>query len=132
MSNNSEKKMMEVLVGDDQIGVEGSLDQKCFLQNYGGLADFEFSSIADDFIEKARTGNYDAFLIDLNLEKGDNSREYKTGFSVLEAVKEYAPIRLLHTSDETYREIGMRYGARNCIEKHRSRKYLENALYGGR
>ena len=71
MSNNSEKKMMEVLVGDDQIGVEGSLDQKCFLQNYGGLADFEFSSIADDFIEKARTGNYDAFLIDLNLEKGD-------------------------------------------------------------
>ena len=123
---------MEVLVGDDQIGVEGSLDQKCFLQNYGSLADFGFSSIADDFIEKARTGNYDAFLIDLNWKKEDNSREYKTGFSVLEAVKEYAPIRLLHTSDETYGEIGMRYGARNCIEKHRSRKYLENALYGGR
>ena len=127
-----ENKPLRVLVGDDQIGVRNSLQQKAFLRNYGGLASFDFSDKADDFIARAREGRYDALLIDLNWEDADAEREYKTGFRVLDAVKEYSPRRLLHTSeDQELRQKGFFHGATNCIEKYRARSYLEEALKGG-
>lgn len=119
---------LRVLVGDDQIGVQSSLHQKSFLRSYGHLADFDFADKADDFIKKAKEDKYDALLIDLNWEEADNEKEYKTGFRVLEAVKNYAKIRVLHTSDETALQKGYTYGATHCIEKHRSASYLEKIL----
>ena len=123
---------LRVLVGDDQIGVKDSLQQRAFMRNYEGLANFDFSDKADDFIERAKMGRYDAFLIDLNWEDEDANRDYKTGFRVLDAVRDCAPIRLLHTSeDEELRQKGYAHGATNCIEKYRGRNYMEQALKGG-
>ena len=125
----TQNKKLRVLVGDDEIGVACSLQQKAFLRNYEGLADFDFEKDSNMFIERAKIGKYDALLIDLCWENADREREDKTGYKVLKEVEHYAPIRLLHTSeDETLRKKGMQFGATTCIEKHRSPEYLRTAL----
>lgn len=123
---------LRVLVGDDQIGVSESLHQKAFLRNYSEIADFDFENNPDRFIDRARIGKYDALLIDLNWD-GERNSEDVTGFRVLHAVREYSPIRLLHTSNSI--NLDLKYaaqlcGATNCIEKHRSREYLQEKLKG--
>lgn len=125
------KKQLRVLVGDDDIGIEGSIHQKSFLRNYGHIAKFDFCNIDIEFIERAKTGNYDAFLIDLNWKVDDEHTEYKTGFKVLEAVKDYAKIRVLHTSDDRFIQRGFQYGATHCLEKFRASSLLEKILKGG-
>lgn len=122
------QKQLRVLVGDDDLGIEGSLQHRSFLRNYGRLAHFDFIYNADDFIQRAKTEKYDAFLIDLNWEEDDSRRDYKTGFRVLEAVKDYAPIRVLHTSDDKFLQRGFQYGATHCLEKFRPSSLLEKIL----
>ena len=124
----TEQKKLRVLVGDDQIGVIGSLPQKSFLRGYGHLADFNFANKIEDFIAKAREGNYDALIIDLNWEDADWNRDYKTGFRVLEAVKSCEPIRILYTSDEQLMKKGFEYSATFCLEKNRAASFLEETL----
>lgn len=122
------QKQLRILVGDDQVGVAGSLPQKSFLRYYKHLAEFDFENNAENFILRAKEGKYDALIIDLNWEEADWSRDYKTGFRVLKAVKDYAPIRILHTSDEQLMKRGFEYGATDCLEKNRSASFLEQAL----
>ncbi|MEI6850260.1 MAG: hypothetical protein WCK29_04445 [archaeon] len=129
--NNNTQEKKKVLVGDDQIGVVGSIENKAFLRNYSNIADFDFASEECDFIQRAKNGRYDSLLIDLNWSEEDNSREDKTGFRVLESVKSYSPIRILHTSDEKYIKYGLKYGATDFAEKHRSKDYLAQKLNGG-
>lgn len=127
----TQQKQIRVLVGDDDLGIEGGLHHRSFLRNYGKLAHFEFTYNADDFIQRAKIGNYDAFLIDLNWEEDDSRRDYKTGFRVLQAVKDYAPIRVLHTSDDRFLQKGFQYGATHCLEKFRPSSFLEKILKEG-
>ena len=123
---------LRVLLGDDQIGIEGSFPHRVFLRGYGHLANFDFSFQPDTFIERARQGKYDALITDLNWTDEDFSKkESKTGFRVLEAIKEYAPIRVLHTSDDTYMQLGYKHGATHCLEKNRPSTLLEKILKGG-
>lgn len=126
----TKKKPLRVLVGDDQISIQGSFPHRWFLRTYGSLAEFEFSDNPVDFIRKAKIGNYDALLIDLNWEDADFTRKYKTGFRVLEEVRNYCPIRILHTSDEELMKRGYQYGATHCIEKNKPLGLLEKALRG--
>lgn len=111
-------KNLRVLVGDDQIGVPGSPSNLNFIDNYSGLpVDFDYETKPDNFIERARRGDYAALLIDLNWNVPEVERD-EAGYQVLKAVKDYAPIRILHTgeSDEA-REKGFAYGATHCIGK---------------
>ena len=124
------EKTIRVLVGDDEIGIEGSFQHRAFLRGYGKIANFDFSYDAEDFIRRAKNGKYDAFLIDLNWEEDDNHRDYKTGFRVLQAVKDYALIRVLHTSDDRNIKRGFQYGATHCLEKFKSQNLLEKILKG--
>lgn len=126
-------KNLRILVGDDQIGVEGSLQQKAFLRNYNVLGhNFDFESNPDRFIERAKSERYDALLIDLDWKvEGDNGT---TGFRLLHNVRECAPIRMLHTSNEINDDLfyaAKLCGATACIEKHRSPEHLNNHLKGG-
>lgn len=122
-------KLPRILVGDDQIGVAGSLQQLAFLRNYIGVAEFDFEKDPDMFVERTKIGKYDALLIDLCWEDADREREDKTGYRVLKEVVPYAPVRLLHTSEDVeLRRKGMKYGATTCIEKSRSPDYLRTAL----
>ncbi|MDO8460400.1 MAG: hypothetical protein Q7S74_04785 [Nanoarchaeota archaeon] len=125
------KQKLKVLVGDDQLGIEGSISHKSFLRCCGHLANFDFSFQPDKFIEKAKQGKYDALITDLNWTDEDLSRKDKTGFRVLEAIKNYAPIRVLHTSDDEYIQLGYQHGATHCLEKNRPSTLLEKILKGG-
>jgi len=125
-------KKLRVFVGDDQIAVEDSLQQKAFLRNYEGVADFDFETDPDRYIGRARTGNYDALLIDLNW-KGSLDPQDKTGFRVLRDVKDYSPIRLLHTSNELnldLRSAVQLLGGTGCVSKYKSREYMRESLEG--
>ena len=126
-------KPTRVLVGDDQIGIEGSMHNQGFLRNYGKLnAKYDFESNPERFIERAKVGRYDTLLIDLNWKDVDSERGYKTGYMILKAVRDYAPVRLLYTSEDTDSRVrGLNYGATRCVEKHKSSSYLEKALKGG-
>ena len=126
-----DSKKLKVLVGDDQLGIQGTPYHRAFLRGYGHLANFEFSFLPNDFIEKAKSGKYDALITDLNWTDEDLSRKDKTGFRVLEAIKDYAPIRVLHTSDDTYMQLGYQHGATHCLEKNKSPTLLEKILKGG-
>jgi len=127
-----QRKTLRILVGDDQIGVPGSLQQSSFLRNYSRIvnASFDFECDSERFIERSRDGRYDALLIDLNWTDEDIGRKDKTGFRVLEAVRGYAPIRILHTSDEDNMKKGLNHGATGFAEKHRSSEYMEKILKG--
>jgi DNA-binding NarL/FixJ family response regulator len=125
-------KTLRVLVGDDQIGVADSLQQKAFLRNYEGPTDFDFRDKPEQFIEQAKVGNYDALLIDLNWNV-DGNREDTTGLKVLLETKEYAPIRLLHTSNDLSLDLrcaAQLCGATGSIPKYRGREYMRKALLG--
>jgi len=121
-----------VLVGDDQLSVEGSLHNKSFIRAYGHVADFDFESNLGKYIDRARVGNYDALLIDLDWNDGNPSRS--TGLSLLHKVRDYAPIRLLHTSHELNLDLSCALklvGATGYVQKHRASSYLQNAIYSG-
>jgi len=122
---------LRVLLGDDQIGIEGSLYHRSFLRSYGHLADFEFSYNPEDFIKRAHEKKYDALITDLNWTEEELSKKEKTGFRILEAIRDCAPIRVLHTSDDTYMKMGFEHGATHCLEKNRSARLLEEILKGG-
>jgi DNA-binding NarL/FixJ family response regulator len=127
-----ENKTLRVLVGDDEIAVENSLLQRAFLRNYGGLADFEFETDPDRYIGRARDGKYDALLVDLNW-KGSKDPKDITGFRVLQASKDYARVRLLHTSNELdmdLRSAVLLLGATGCVPKYKSREYMRESLEG--
>jgi DNA-binding response OmpR family regulator len=116
----------KILVGDDQAGIKDSPCYWNFMDNYSKIVDPEFTADPDDFIERARTGNYAALMIDLKWSYDSNDR---TGYRVLEAVKDYAPIRILWTSERKEdRERGFDYGATHCIGKGMPPEELEKIL----
>jgi hypothetical protein len=130
--NKMADKNLRVLVGDDEIAVENSLQQKAFLRNYEGLADFEFETDPERYIERAKNVRYNALLIDLNW-KGSNDPRDLTGFRVLKGVKEYSPVRLLHTSNELnmdLRSAVQLLGGTGCVQKYKSRDYMRESLEG--
>ena len=123
MENTS--KTINVLVGDDEIGVEGSLQRRSFVRNYEGLANFEYATTPKEFIRQASTKKYDCIITDLNYTH--NNQE---GFEVLRQVKGMAPIIILHTSDETAMENELDAGATHFMQKGRRAEILENILKG--
>tara|TARA_Y100000310_G_scaffold134326_1_gene133329 strand:+ start:3069 stop:3878 length:810 start_codon:yes stop_codon:yes gene_type:complete len=107
-----------VLVGDDQIGVEGNQSRLAFEDNYRKIANFDYETDPDKFVERAKEGEYDALLIDLNWTDEDRETLDKTGFRVLDQVRNFSPIRAVHSSvDEEIRKIGYENGATHIIEK---------------
>lgn len=120
----------KVLVGDDQHGADDTLRQG-FLLDYRNLADFEFTDNPNKFIQMARNGNYDALMIDLKWDKEDYNRDYKTGYRILDNVRDCSPIRILWTSEnEELREKGYQYGATHCIPKGIPPRVLDEILLG--
>ncbi len=123
-----EQSKPRVLVGDDQIGNPGDHCHKNFVYSYGRLADYDFTDNPRRFVEMARTGNYDALVIDLRWGP-DIPRE---GYKVLEETRDYAKIRILHTSEnEEARKLGYQHGATHCLEKGCLPEDLEKILKGG-
>jgi len=124
---------LKILVGDDQIGVDGSIPNLNFIDDYGRHADLEFTDSPDRFIEMAKTGDYYALMTDLNWETADYTRDNKTGYRVLEAVRESAPIRILHTSksDEEVVAKAKECGATHFLPKGSMPRELEEILMGG-
>jgi hypothetical protein len=130
--NKMESKSLRVLVGDDEISVENSLQQRAFLRNYRDIADFEFETNPDKYIERARKEKYDALLIDLNW-RGSSDPKDLTGFIVLKEVKDYSLVRLLHTSNELnmdLRSAVQLLGGTGCVSKYKSREYMKESLEG--
>lgn len=123
---------LRVLVGDDQIGVVGSFPQKMFLRRYGAIADFDFESDPQTFVARARSGGYDALLIDLHWKPEDyGACSIKTGYSVMQQSKGYSPIRILHSSaDAEEREIALSYGATDTLEKSLDSEHMLVKLKG--
>lgn len=120
-----------VLVGDDQFGVIGSLMNESFTYDYKSIAYFDFADKPDMFIGMAKSGNYDALMIDLKWEEEDAVRENKTGYMVLDAVRGYAMKRILWTSEsKEARDIGYQHGATQCIPKGMPPEDLEKILTG--
>ncbi|MBP7708539.1 hypothetical protein KA107_02545 [Candidatus Pacearchaeota archaeon] len=124
---------LSILVGDDQIGIRDSLQQKAFLRNYEGVADFNFENDPAKFVSRAEVGRYDALLIDLNWRGSENSQD-TTGLRVLYQTGRYSPKRFLHTSEEINLDLESAVklvGGTGIIQKHRSREYLVKKLAGG-
>jgi len=124
---------LRVLVGDDQIGQADSPARISFSMKYGELAKFEFTADPHDFVGKAKAGNFDALMIDLKWCAEDAEREDKTGYQVLLAVRDLAPVRVLFTSEsDEAREKGYDYGATHCIGKSPRPDFLLSILKGGK
>ena len=123
----------KILIGDDQIGSEaGEALRTLFELKYeSALSGFslEYTADPEDFIEKASTRDYDVLLIDLKWCHDDAIREYKTGYRILDVVRDYAPKRILWTSeDKEDRERGYEHGATECMEKNPIPEKLERIL----
>ena len=122
-----------ILIGDDQIGSEArialrTLFEMKYEQAFSGFS-LEYTADPEDFIEKASTGSYEVLFIDLKWDHDDALREYKTGYRILDAVREYAPKIILWTSeDKADREKGYEHGATHCIEKNPTISELEEIL----
>ncbi len=126
--------LTKILVGDDQMGGRvGHLFQMSFEDTYREqLKDCEIKYIANPeaFVQEARNG-YDILLIDLNWTDEDFGKCWRdrTGFQVLNAVRDYAPRRVLWTSDaEKAREEALKYGATSCISKKASLEDFAKAI----
>lgn len=132
-----DKKKMKVLVGDDLIGIAGSPWQRGFIMGYSDLLEsfeFNFTANPEEFIEMAKTREYDALLIDLQWEKADSgsiNHVYRTGYRLLNELRDYAPVRILHSGAEgEMLKRAFRYGATACIPKNVCPKQLEQILLG--
>ena len=89
---------------------------------------FDFTPDPTEFVRMSRDGRYDALMIDLNWS-GHPHGHLTTGYELLEAVKDYAPIRILHTSEEKEaREKGFEFGATHCIPKGPPPEELEKLI----
>ena len=127
--------LTRILVGDDQFGgSSGHLFIESFRERYREqLRGCEVKYVADPehFVQEAKGGNYAVLLIDLNWTNEDFGRRAtdKTGFQLLDAVKGYAPIRVLWTSDaDRVREDALKHGATSCIGKTVSPEEFAGAI----
>lgn len=105
------QKPLEVLVYDSNIGVSGSLQQKGFLARYEDLnAHYDFTASKDEAIEKARTNDYDAFLVELKWGPDVEAEIYATA-ELMSALHRFpwldTPVRLIHSHREPF-ETSMR------------------------
>lgn len=121
----------KILIGDDQLGSGGKWDvirrtmfEKDYAKAFSGCS-LEYVSDPEKFLELARTGEYHALFIDLRW-----GAELPTeGYRLLKECKEYAPLRILWTSeDKEAIEKGYEYGATNCISKSPYPEELEKIL----
>lgn len=126
--------LTKILVGDNQFGGStGHLFIESFSERYSEqLHGCEVKYVSDPtyFLGEAKEGNYDVLLIDLNWENADFSRTRdKTGLRILAAVRNYAPRRVLWTSDaDKYREEALSRGATACIDKKVSPEEFTRAI----
>ena len=127
----------KILVGDDQWGAdskEGERLRWSFEIDYRDVledAEIDWTDDPDRFVSMASTGAYDTLLIDLHWSDKDFSRSYKTGFRVLDYVEDYAPKRVLWTSERKEdRERGYRHGATHCIAKGMMPHTMRELVYG--
>jgi len=130
-----ETKKYQVLIGDDQFGADNSMGEMMrenFEIDYRGvLRDFKLSYTdnPEKYIEMAKTKDYKALLIDLKWCDEDAVRENKTGYRVLEAVRDCAPVRILWTSESNEaRNKGYEHGATHCIAKGITPEKLEEII----
>jgi len=130
-----EREERRILIGDDQYGAqtsEGERMRRSFELDYRDQlksARLEYVADSNLFIEMARTGVYNILMIDLNWEPDDAIRDFKTGYRILEAVRDFAPKRILWTSESMEdREKGYLYGATHCVRKGLHPTDFENLM----
>jgi CheY-like chemotaxis protein len=127
--------LTKILIGDDQFGKQSKmgermrrdfeLDYKSIFQN----TTLTYTANPDEFVQLAKTGDYQVLMIDLNWEMDDYGRYNKTGYRVLDAVRDYAEKRILWTSqNKEAHEKAYQHGATHCIGKRPSPKKLEKII----
>lgn len=120
----------KILIGDDQLGepVQGKDLRTLFELVYRQqLQPFELTYTANpqEFVELASTREYSVLMIDLRW----GSNLPTEGYSLLDKVRDYAPVRVLWTSErEEARKKGYEHGATHCIEKRPIPEELEGIL----
>ncbi|MBI4980125.1 hypothetical protein HZC30_01040 [Candidatus Woesearchaeota archaeon] len=122
----------KILIGDDQLddSAQGRDLRTLFELVYRQqLQPFELAYTADPerFVELASSGEYHVLMIDLRW----GSDLPTEGYSILDKVREYAPVRVLWTSEsEEARMKGYEHGATHCIGKRPAPEELEQILSG--
>jgi|TARA_B100001964_G_C14176270_1_gene573962 CheY-like chemotaxis protein len=87
---------LQVLIGDDQIGVEGSPSRLNFEENYGELlVFFSYETDPDEVVRRARGEKWNAVVTDY-----DYQREDTNGLEVLDQIKGIDATLILHTGTE--------------------------------
>ena len=124
------KMTQQILIGDDQLGdpVEGKDLRTLFELVYQKqLRPFEliYTASPQEFVELASSREYQILLIDLRW----GSELPTEGYSLLDKVRDCAPVRVLWTSEEEKaRERGYEHGATHCIGKRPAPEELERIL----
>lgn len=117
----------KLLIGDDQFE-SGSFIRTLFEIKYGEvLCKYDVTITADpvQYVALAQSGEYSALMIDLRW--GEDLPTH--GYDILTQVREYAPVRVLWTSEQAEaRERGYQFGATACIEKNPIPSELERVL----
>lgn len=133
--NGVKMTLTKILIGDDKLGADESL-KKNFELDYREIfkdrAELKYTADPEEFIQLAKTKEYDVLMIDLKWSDEDAIKEYKTGYRILEEVRDCAFKRILWTSEsEEARQKGFQYGATHCISKRPAPYKLEEIIYGG-
>ena len=121
----------KILVGDDDLFVAKSFFANDFIP-FRPNVEIEFVDNPDDFIQKAKTGDYSMIITDLNYNYSPCGKE---GFKVLELLKDLNTRKILWTGnadDEGIKEKGQSFGAevlnKNELSVLVGQKVKENSL----
>lgn len=114
---------LKILLGDDQDAfpvekAEILSECKPITEKYG--LKFDFAHNEKWFRQYLQEKKYDVIITDLNWTNEDSGIEYKTGYRLLDACKELAPVRILRSSDVNkpeVREKAFYHGATDVMSK---------------
>jgi len=110
--------MAKVLIGDDNTSLIRSLERAL-----SGI-EVDYSETPEGVIEKAKVGNYDAIVTDMNYERDGTGKE---GLEVLDAIKDLSPVRVLFSTAVNYPmavTLARQKGATHLISKENSRELI--------